>query len=213
MYHTVLFDLDGTLTDSGHGITNSVSYALKKFGVENPEPAILYKFVGPPLVQSFQRYYGFSEEKARLAVAYYREYYTDKGIYENEVYEGVEELLIKIQASGRKLVLATAKPEKFAKIVLEHFDLAKYFDLIAGASMDEIRSQKSEVIAYALEKFGIQESSQVVMVGDREDDVKGAKQNGIDCIGVLYGYGDKEELSGAGADYLAETPGDVLKFL
>ena len=129
------------------------------------------------------------------------------------MYEGVEELLIKIQASGRKLVLATAKPEKFAKIVLEHFDLAKYFDLIAGASMDETRSQKSEVIAYALEKFGIQESSQVVMVGDREDDVKGAKQNGIDCIGVLYGYGDKEELSGAGADYLAETQGDVLKFL
>lgn len=213
MYNTVFFDLDGTLTDSGRGITNSVAYALKKFGVENPEPALLYKFVGPPLIHSFQKFFGFSEEKARLAVAYYREYYTDKGIYENEVYEGVEELLIKIQASGRKLVVATAKPERFAKIVLEHFDLAKYFDLIAGASMDETRSKKAEVITYALEKFGIQENSQVVMVGDREDDVKGAKQNGMDCIGVLYGYGDEEELRDAGADYLAKTPEDVLRFL
>lgn len=213
MYHTILFDLDGTLTDSGLGITNSVAYALKKYGIENPDPAVLYKFVGPPLMQSFQKYYGFSEEESRQAVQYYREYYTEKGIFENQVYEGVEELLQKIQESGRKLVVATAKPEKFAKIVLEHFDIAKYFDLIAGAAMDETRTKKAEVIAYALEKFGITDLSEVVMVGDREDDVKGARQNGLACIGVLYGYGGREELQDAGAAYIAEKAEDILKFL
>lgn len=213
MYHTILFDLDGTLTDSGPGITNSVAYALKKYGIENPDPVVLYKFVGPPLMQSFQKYYGFSEEESRQAVQYYREYYTEKGIFENQVYDGVEELLQKIQKSGRKLVVATAKPEKFAKIVLEHFGLAKYFDLIAGATLGETRTKKAEVIAYALEQGGISDHSKAVMVGDREDDVKGARQNGLACIGVLYGYGSVEELRGAGARYLAETPGDVLKFL
>lgn len=213
MYQTIFFDLDGTLTDSGQGITNAVAYALKRFGIENPDPATLYKFVGPPLIQSFGKYYGLTEEQGWQGVLYYREYYMDRGIYENRVYDGIEEVLKKIRKAGRRLVVATAKPEEHAKIVLDHFGLTDYFDLVAGAALDETRTKKPEVIAYALEKCGITDRSQVVMVGDRDDDVKGAKQNGIACIGVLYGYGGEEELRGAGAGYLAETPEDILKFL
>lgn len=213
MYKTILFDLDGTLTDSGKGITNSVRYALKKYGIEDPEQATLFKFVGPPLIASFQKYYGFSEEQAREAVVYYREYYTTKGIFENEVYEGVEETLRKLKEAGYRLVLATAKPEKFAKIVIEHFGLEHYFDLIAGAALDETRTNKAEVIAYALESLNITDKISVVMVGDREDDVNGAKRNGLACIGVLYGYGDREELEQAGASYIVEQVEELVSLL
>ena len=213
MYNTIFFDLDGTLTESGVGITNAVDYALKKFGIENADPAILYKFIGPPLIQSFAKYYGFTEEQGWQAVLYYREYYTEKGMFENRVYEGVEELLKKLRESGRKLVVATAKPEVQARIVLEHFGIAKYFDLIAGAALDETRTKKTEVIAYALEKCGITDVSQVLMIGDREDDMKGAKQNGMTCVGVLYGYGSEEELRGAVAYYIAEKVAEIIKFL
>lgn len=213
MYNTVLFDLDGTLTDSGNGITKSVAHALKKYGIENPEMETLRKFVGPPLVASFQKYYSFSEEQANEAVSYYREYYTVKGIYENEVYPGVEEFLMQLRKSGRKLVVATAKPEKFARIVLEHFELAKYFDLIAGATLDQSRINKTQVITYALEQFQITDLSQAVMVGDREDDINGAKANGLDSIGVLYGYGSRAELETAGATWIAEQVEDIWKYL
>lgn len=213
MYHTIFFDLDGTLTDSGRGITNSVRHALKKYGIENPEQATLFKFVGPPLIASFQKYYGFSESQAREAVQFYREYYTVNGIFENEVYEGVEQLLQKLKGAGYELVLATAKPEKFAKIVLEHFRLAKYFDLIAGAAMDETRTRKDQVIAYALESLHIMDKSSVVMIGDREDDINGANVNGLDSIGVLYGYGSREELLQAGATQIAGKVEDILALL
>lgn len=213
MYNTVLFDLDGTLTDPGEGITNSVAYALKKYGIEVKDKAALYKFIGPPLVDSFMEYYGFSKEKAMQAVAYYREYFSTKGLYENKLYSGTVDILENLKKAGKKIVLATSKPEKFAREILKYFDLTDYFDFVAGASMDEKRSSKDAVIAYALEKCPYIEKSTAVMVGDREHDVLGAKVFGIGCIGVLYGYGGKEELKVAGAKYIAESPQEVLKFI
>lgn len=209
MYNIIFFDLDGTLTDPGMGITNSVAYALNKWNIEISERSELYKFIGPPLIDSFMNYYGFSKEEARQGVKYYREYFATKGLFENEVYDGVADLLTELKNSGKKLVIATSKPEKFTLEILEHFDLNKYFDFVAGASMDETRTKKDQVIAYALEKLGIKDVSDVLMVGDREHDIFGANAHGLDSIGVLYGYGSREELENAGATYIAETVEDI----
>lgn len=216
MYNTVLFDLDGTLTDPGIGITNSVMYALKKFGMEVEERASLFRFIGPPLKDSFMEFYGFDEEKAEQAVTYYREYYRDKGIFENRVYDGIPELLQQMRKAGRKILLATSKPEVFAKQILEHFDLSQYFDLIAGSDLEGIRNTKGKVIYYALSTYAGQTGQsmemlkqQSVMVGDRHHDIDGAKENQIASIGVLFGYGDREELEAAGADWIVETPEDI----
>lgn len=212
MYKTVLFDLDGTLTDPGLGITNSVAYALKKYGIEVSDREKLYSFIGPPLKDSFKKYYGFSDEKAMEAIMYYREYFKDKGIFENEVYDGIKELLRRVKESGRKIVLATSKPEEFALRILEHFELTEFFDVVAGASMDEKRNKKGDVIKYALEK-GCLTPEDAVMIGDREHDVLGAQENGIDTIGVLYGYGSRDELEKVGAMHIAETVDDVYALL
>ena len=212
MFNTVLFDLDGTLTDPAEGITNSVAYALGRYGITVEDKRSLNCFIGPPLNDSFMKYYGFTPEKAMEAIWVYREYFRDRGIFENEVYEGVNELLGKIMASGRKIVLATSKPEEFAVRILEHFDLMKYFDVVAGASMDEKRNKKGDVIKYAMEKGGFS-SENAVMIGDREHDIYGAKENGLPSIGVLYGYGDREELEKAGADFIAETVADIYELL
>ena len=212
-YNYVLFDLDGTLTDPGTGITNSVMHALKKYGIEVEDRTSLYKFIGPPLIDSFEKYFGFSHEEAVKSVDYYREYYKDKGIYENEVYAGVEELLKKLNEKGKKIILATSKPELFAKQILRHFGIEKYFLFAAGSTMDETRTNKAEVIEYALSECGITEKTAVVMVGDREHDIIGANKNGIDSIGVLFGYGSREELESAGATYIAETVGDIEKYI
>lgn len=213
MYETILFDLDGTLTDSGVGITNSVAYALNKFGIGVKDRTELYKFIGPPLQTSFEQYYEFSEQQAKVAVEYYREYYRNQGIYENEVYKGIEKLLKAIYDSGKQMIVATSKPELFANKILEHFDLAKYFVDIAGADMDGARTKKDEVIAYALEKCKIADYSKVVMIGDREHDVIGADKVGIDSIGVLFGYGDYEELKRAGASYIVESVEDIYPII
>ncbi|MBQ3512741.1 MAG: HAD family hydrolase [Lachnospiraceae bacterium] len=210
MYQVILFDLDGTLTDPGLGITNSVMYALKKWGIEVEDRSELYKFIGPPLQESFERFYGFSEEKAKQSVEYYREYFREKGLFENEVYEGIEDLLKTLHDSGYKLLLATSKPEEFAIRILEHFQLAKYFNFIGGASMDGVRSKKADVISYVLKKAGIEDLSKAAMVGDREHDIIGAKQVGIDSIGVLFGYGNYEELENAGATYIVDSVSKIL---
>ena len=209
MYHTILFDLDGTLTDSGPGITNSVAYALKKWNIEEKDINVLRKFVGPPLDASFAKYYGFSKEKCVQAIQYYREYYLTKGIYENQVYDGMEELLKWLRDTGRRAIVATSKPVPSAIHVLEYFHMDSYFDIIAGATMDGSRVEKSDVIRYALDRAGIRDLSGVVMVGDRENDIQGAKANGLDSIGVLYGYGSREELEEAGAMQIAETVEDL----
>ena len=177
MYKYVLFDLDGTLTNPGLGITNSVMYALKKFGIEVEDRAVLYKFIGPPLLESFEKFYGLSKAESELALQYYREYFKPYGLYENEVYEGIREVLERLKEKGKKLLLATSKPEEFAKEILHHFQLEQYFDFVAGATMDEKRVKKGDVIAYALESCGITELTSVLMIGDREHDVIGAKDN------------------------------------
>ncbi|MEE0872203.1 MAG: HAD family hydrolase [Ruminococcus sp.] len=208
MYQYLLFDLDGTLTDPGLGITNSVMYALRKFGVDVPERSQLYPFIGPPLKDSFRSCYGFSDEQCELAVTYYREYFKKKGMFENEVYDGIHDLLTRLKASGRSLIVATSKPEVFAVDILRHFDLYKYFDFVAGATLNDVRNKKADIIRYALESCGIAKSS-AVMIGDRKHDMIGAKENGLDSIGVLYGYGTYDELKTAGATMLAAEPADI----
>ncbi len=201
----VLLDLDGTITDPGVGITKSVQYALRSKGIFVRELESLHRHIGPPLKTSFMEFYNFNEEEAEELVSKYREYFKDTGIYENQVYEGMEELLKKLRAAGKKLITATSKPEIFAKKILEHFHLERYFDDICGATLDESRIAKADVIRYALAKNGIEDLSQVVMVGDREHDVEGARKVGIAAIGVLYGYGSRQELEQAGAMRLAGT--------
>ena len=213
MYQTVLFDLDGTLTDPGVGITNSVMYALRRFGIEVENREELYPFIGPPLKDSFQRFYHFTEEQARLGIRYYREYFSDRGIFENVLYDGIGELLAKLHQAGRKVMLATSKPEPFAVRILEHFRIAAYFDFVAGAAMDETRTEKLEVMTYALGACRITNPAQAVMVGDREYDILGARKLGLDSVGVLYGYGSRQELEDAGATYLAERVEDLLAVL
>lgn len=213
MYQYILFDLDGTLTDPGIGITNSVMYALKKFQIEVEDRTTLFKFIGPPLKASFEKYYGFSKEESELALQYYREYFRPKGLYENQVYKGVRELLTDLKSRNKTLILATSKPEEFAIEILRHFDLYKYFDFVAGATMDSSRVKKEDVILYALQSYGVSDLSSAIMIGDREHDILGAKQVGLDSIGVLYGYGDYEELKGAGATYIAEDTNDILKII
>lgn len=211
MYQYFLFDLDGTLTDPGLGITNSVMYALQKFGINETDRTKLYKFIGPPLKDSFHKFYGFDEIQCEDGVSYYREYFKDKGIFENIVYAGIKELLIQLKAAGKKVILATSKPEEFAIRILEHFELAEYFDFVAGASMDSSRINKADVIAYALENCKIEDLSRAVMIGDREHDVLGAKQMGLESIGVLWGYGSKEELQTAGATVIVGEIEEIKK--
>lgn len=213
MYDVILFDLDGTLTDPGEGITNSVAYALRKFGIEVPDRRALYKFIGPPLYESFMKYYGFDRTGGLAAVEAYREYYRDRGIWENRVYNGIPALLAELKAAGKTLVLGTSKPEEFAERILDHFALRQYFDFVAGSTMDSARVAKADVLNYALESLHIAPSERVVMVGDREHDVLGAEAVGLACVGVLFGYGDRPELERAGAAEIAADVPQLRKIL
>ncbi len=203
MKEYILFDLDGTLTDPGLGITNSVIHALKRFDITPPANEELYCFIGPPLLDSFQKYYSLTKEESIKAVEYYREYYVPTGMFENKVYEGIDEMLRKLKNQGKKLYVATSKPEVFAVKILEHYALSEYFTFIGGSTLDETRTNKADVITYVLETAGITEKEKVIMVGDRHHDIGGAEKNGLESIGVLFGYGDKDELTSAGATYIA----------
>ncbi|HEL1796174.1 TPA: HAD family hydrolase [Streptococcus suis] len=212
MYQTILFDLDGTLTDSGQGILNSVAYALEKMGIEEPDTANLNRFIGPPLYESFSRFYQLSPEDTQSAVDAFRVYFKEKGMFENQLYPGIIPLLEELRTAGKTLVIATSKPEIFAKQILEHFGIAHYFDVIAGASLDSSRISKADVIGYAinqLEAF----PKQAVMIGDREHDVEGARRHQLPAIGVLYGYGNKQEFEKAGATMIVETIQDLKRVL
>ena len=209
----ILFDLDGTLTDPGTGITRSVQYALRYYGIEETRREVLEAFIGPPLKDSFMKYYGFSPRQASEAIDYYREYFQETGIFENQVYPGIRQMLKALKDVGRVLWVATSKPEPFARRILEHFDLDGYFSCVAGASMDETRVKKGEVIAYAIERMGAERREDLVMVGDREHDILGAAENGIDSIGVLYGYGSREELEQASAGRIAKTVWELERML
>ena len=210
MVKSILFDLDGTLTDSGEGIMKCAVYALSKYGIDAPSEADLRTFVGPPLTESFARF-GVPQDQLTKAVEYYRERYIPIGRFENTPYPGIRELLEKLKADGHKLYVATSKPELMAIDILKQFDLAQYFDQICGATTDLSRNSKEAVIAYLLEKCGTQENA--IMVGDTAYDVIGAKEHGIPTIGVDWGYGLNEDMEKAGAIAIAYTAEQLYELL
>lgn len=203
-YPYLLFDLDGTLTNPEVGITRSVAYALKQFGIETNDLSELRKLIGPPLLDSFRTFYGFSEEQAQQAIEHYREYFTQTGIFENELYQGIDTLLQELANKGHKIILATSKPEPYAIRILQHFQLQQYFTFICGSHLDNTRRNKSEIIAHILKQMEIS-ASDCVMIGDREHDILGAKANNMDSIGVLFGFGSRDELETSGATNVVET--------
>ena len=210
---TVLFDLDGTITDSAPGIINSIRYSLEKHGIAIPEEQELRKFVGPPLKEQFQKVFGLTDAEAGQMMNSYREYYGTKGIFENRVYKGVPEMLSRLQSAGMRIMMATSKAEKYARIIAEHFSFAKYFEFIGGACMDGTRIDKHEVIENVLKTCKVTDRGRVIMVGDRSHDMIGAKRAGIHSLGVLYGYGTREELEQNGAEVFAATPGEAVELL
>nr|WP_202117499.1 HAD-IA family hydrolase [Clostridium chromiireducens] len=207
-----MFDLDGTITDSGEGITKSVQYALKHFGIIEDNLSDLNKFIGPPLKDSFKRFYNFDDEKAEMGLKKYREYYAKKGIYENSLYDGIVEVFEALMKRDKKIILATSKPEVYAKEILKYFKVDNYFTFTAGADFEETRVNKGDVIKYALNEAKISDISKVIMVGDREHDIIGAKENNIKSIGVLYGYGDVIELTQARADHIVKSTEELLNY-
>ena len=220
----ILFDLDGTITDSSEGITKSVQHALKKLGIEENDQAMLRRFIGPPLDESFEKFYGFDKEKALKAVDYYRERYSDKGIYENVLFDGIADMLEGLKSDGYIIALATCKPEIYVPIILEYFNVDKYFDVAVGSELEGgERRHKNQVIdevfvrlaAAGLADTGSlsETKSQSIMIGDRKDDILGAKASGIDSMGVRYGFAEGQELEIAGADYIVETVEDIKKKL
>lgn len=210
MSQVILFDLDGTLTESGEGIIKSVEYALEKLGVTENDPENLKRYVGPPLKESFMKFSGLNEEQAEQGIGYYRERYTKVGMFENRLYPQIPELLEVLKINDKILGVASSKPEIFVNQILEHFGIAQYFQVIVGSELDGRRSKKEEVIEEALLRLHMQtERDKVLMVGDKEQDVNGARSCGLQCIGVAYGYGTREELSQAGAVYIADTVEDL----
>lgn len=212
MKQYLLFDLDGTLTDPMVGITSSVQYALEKVGIHVRYLKELIPFIGPPLAESFQKFYGFSKEDAEKAIQYYREYYAPKGIFENEVYEGIPEMLAHLTEAGFTLLVATSKPTVFARKVLKHFGMEDYFSFVGGSELDGSRTKKAEVISYILKTCGI-EAKEAIMIGDRRHDIEGGKACGLESVGVLYGYGTEQELTEAGADHIIRTVAELEDYL
>ncbi|MEE0946678.1 MAG: HAD-IA family hydrolase [Acutalibacteraceae bacterium] len=212
-FETILFDLDGTLTDPSVGITNSVAYSLLYYGIKVEDKRTLECFIGPPLFASFEKFYGFSKEKAIEAVEKYREYFRDKGIFENRLYDGTVELLKELKEKGKKIVLATSKPEIFALRILEYFHLYEYFDIVVGSTLDGSLINKEDIIRVALSKLSGADRGKCIMIGDRSHDIIGARRNGIKSIGVLYGFGSREELSAQKPDYLAENFEEIKKII
>ena len=210
MKKTILFDLDGTLTDSGEGIINCVIYALEKFGLPIPERETLRYFVGPPLHESFVKQ-GVPADRAEEAVAIYRERYVPIGMFENTPYPGVRELLENLKKEGHTLFVASSKPEWMCADILKHFDLANYFDMICGATMDTSRTNKEAVIEYLIRENG--KTDNMVMVGDTKFDVLGAKFHGIPCIGVSWGYGTVADMQAAGAKAIVHSMTELLETL
>lgn len=204
-YDVALFDLDGTLTDSAPGILNSVRFALSQYGIVEEDMGKLRQFIGPPLVESFMEYYGFAQEKAMEAVAYYREYFKEKGMFENALYPGVLHLLGSIADKGMTIILATSKPVVFAEKILEHFKIDGFFSAVIGSNLDGSMSAKTEIIGLILDTLVKAPKQRVVMIGDRKHDIIGARNNAIDSIGVVYGYGSPAELQKAGATYIAAS--------
>lgn len=205
----ILFDLDGTLTDPKIGITKSVQYSLQYFGITVDNADDLVAFIGPPLRDSYKKFYSFSDEETECAVEKYREYFSEQGIFENTVYKGIPGLLEEQSKKNKKLIVATSKPAVYAEKILRHFFLDEYFIFISGSELDGRRSKKDQVIQYALDHMQIKDINKAVMIGDREHDIWGANVFGMDSIGVLFGYGDIDELSKANATYIVKDVNDL----
>lgn len=210
-YRSVFFDLDGTVTDSGEGCMNGVRYMFKSIGYEDYDGKKLKGFLGPAVKKHLIREYGFSEGQAEEAYAYYKDYYINKGIYENKLYEGVTDAIDIIKRSGKSVYLATSKPDFQALKVLDYFGIGNMFSGVFAARHDLGIYDKNEVLEYAVKKLG--DAPDSVMVGDRYFDIIGGKHVGFDTIGVLYGYGEEQELTRAGCDFTADSAGDLAIFL
>jgi phosphoglycolate phosphatase len=208
----IIFDLDGTLTDPAVGITRSIQYALAKYG-KTEKTAALYKCIGPPLRDSFCNYFGFTKEKAEEAVSFYREYFSEHGIFENEVYSGIPELLADLKNDNRKIYLATTKPVVYAEKILRYFNLYDFFTAVSGSNLDGTNGAKSQLISGIIRNYRISEPVSAIMIGDRKYDIEGAKANSVSSIGVEYGYGEPGELIEAEPDFIAETVQDLRKIL
>ena len=215
-YDVIAFDLDGTLTDPKKGLTSAFAYGLRKIGIKCENVESLKKFIGPPLRDSFRDEYGLSEEAADDALMLFREYFGVYGWWDNELYDGIHDLLSSLRAAGKTLVLATSKPEVYSSKILKLFRLSEYFDFAEGASFDSSREKKCDVLDYALSKVGVdaeEKKQKAVLVGDTKFDVEGARICGVDSIAVTYGYGSEDELRAEGATYIAATVADVKKLL
>ena len=219
MFDYCLFDLDGTLTDPREGITKSVQYALQAFGIEEPDLKKLEPFIGPPLKDSFIEFYGFTGEEAERAIAVYRERFAPVGIFENQVYPGIPQMLERLYRRGTRLAVASSKPIGFVKQILAHFDIEKYFDVVVGSELDGTRGTKEEVVEEALGRLGIltmpvtERHVRCAMIGDRKFDIQGARACGLTSVGVRFGFAEEGELEEAGAEYIAETVAGLAEFL
>ncbi len=211
-YKTILFDLDGTLIDSRIGITNSIRYSLNKMNIGAMKEETLLKFIGPPLQESFRLYCGFEANRLEAAVQYYREYYSERGIFENTVYEGIRELLEELQRHKVKTFVATSKPTTYARRICDYYGMSEYFTQIEGSELNGTRTDKTELLHYIVNTYGIIKE-QAIMIGDREHDIRGANNNQIVSIGVGYGYGSREELEESGASYNVEDQKELIDLL
>jgi phosphoglycolate phosphatase len=212
-YKYILFDLDGTLTDPKVGITKSIQYALSKYDIKVDNLEELEMFIGPPLKETFKEYYSFNDDKVVQAIEYYREYFSQRGIFENEVYPGIRELLDELKNKGKVLVVATSKTTFFAEKILEHFKLEEYFDFVVGSNFDGTRTDKAEIIQHIFSKLKIQNVDEVIMIGDRKHDVIGGKKSGIDTIAVTYGYGSYQELKEVKPTWFVDNLKDLLPII
>lgn len=213
MYQYILFDLDGTLTDPREGITKSVQYALAKMGIEEPDLSALEHFIGPPLYDEFRRCYDFDDVQAKQAVAAYRERFSVDGWKENILFDGVPAMLKTLRAAGKTLAIASSKPTLFVEKILELFEIASYFDVVSGATLDGSISTKAQVVEQALTLLSVKDHKSAVLVGDRMHDVEGARSCGIDCVGVTFGFGGLQELQQAGAKYIVQDFAELMQLL
>ena len=214
-FHTVAFDLDGTLSDPMRGLTSGFRYAFRKMKIDYGDESVLKSFIGPPLRDEWMARYSLTRERAEEAVAYFREYYSIYGWWDNDLYEGIPELLSALKAAGKRIVLATSKPDVHSRKILARFNLTPYFDFSEGASFDTSREKKSDVLSYALSRVGVSERELdgVIMVGDTKYDIDGAREVGERSVGVLWGYGTRDDLLSHGADFLASSVDELYKIL
>ena len=216
VFKYLLFDLDGTLTDPKIGITTCAQYALHHFGIEEPDLDKLEGFIGPPLADSFQEFYGFNEMQVKEAIQVYRERFSTVGLYENEIYPGIPEMLARLKNAGKKLAVASSKATVYVVKILQHFGIEQYFDVVVGSELNGTRTQKEEVIEEALRQLchdDKTENDNVVMIGDRKFDIQGAKEFGLISVGVSFGYAPPGELEQAGADYIVDTVAELEELL